>query len=53
VTKRTFVAKNLAKEPKEVETYPLWHGTKQESIMKIAHSNFDRGLSGTVGERNI
>ena len=29
-----------------METMPLWHGAKEESVQKITCSKFDRGLAG-------
>jgi len=47
---KVYVAKALSKQTDDVETSPLWHATKKAKIDKIKKNNFDRGLSGDVGE---
>jgi len=46
------VAMTLSKPTNDVETSPLWHATQKANIDKIKKNNFDRGLSGAVGECN-
>jgi len=47
---KVYVAKTLSKETNDVETFPLWHATKKANVDIIKKNNFDRGLSGAVGE---
>jgi len=42
----------LSKSTNDVETSPMWHATAKANIDKIKKNNFDRGLSGAVGECN-
>ena len=37
----------------QVETAPLWHGTDEDTVTKIASGKFDRGLSGKNGKISI
>ena len=46
---RKDVAKRLGKEEEQVETAPLWHGTAEEAVSKIAADKFDRSLTGKNG----
>ena len=36
-----------------METAPLWHGTDEDTVTKIASGKFDRGLSGKNGKISI
>jgi len=40
----------LSKSTQDVETSPLWHATQKANIDEIKKNNFDRGLSGALGE---
>lgn len=44
--KKQCIARNLGKFEDQVETMPLWHGAKEESVQKLTCSKFDRGLAG-------
>jgi len=49
---KVYTARALSKPTNNVETSPLWHATQKANIEKIKQNNFDRGLSGSVGELN-
>ena len=44
------VAKKLSKIHRQVETWPLWHGTNEDVVSKITAGGFNRSLSGKNGE---
>ena len=47
---RDDVANRLKKSKNQVETTPLWHGTNEYAVSKIATRKFDRALSGKNGK---
>lgn len=49
MTQRTAVAEKLGRKEKEVERSPLWHGSTEEAVWKIAETNFNRSYAGENG----
>lgn len=43
---RKHVADKLGRLIHEVETKPLWHGTKEQKVNDIVSTKFDRGYAG-------
>ena len=47
------MAQRLKKQTNQIETTPLWHGSDEDTVSKIAAGKFDRGLSGRNGKIHV